>query len=248
MISSEGIFGHHYNGFVDVSRRFKLLESLFNNISYIICFREPSSIIYSTYLPLLINVDYKIKLEDYMNKEISDLHKKVKIHTLPRTTSTVGTNHKIFNYNEIFKDYLRMQNRVLFIEFEKFFRDKDVSKLNKFIGINIEFDFSQKENFTPKNIIYLQFYGKFIVFKFIKGILINFLRLFNKINSGKDVLFTVINLINFFNKFVPKKYYDSYNQEIQKLLKEIKIYHSKNYNEFKKKLNPDTHIFSDSSS
>ena len=40
-----------------------------------------------------------------------------------------------------------MQNRVLFIEFEKFFKDKDVSKLNKFIGVNIDFNFSQKEKF-----------------------------------------------------------------------------------------------------
>ena len=46
---------------------------------------------------------------------------KVKIHNLPRTVDTVGTNYKIFDYNKIFEDYLKMQNRVLFIEFEKFF-------------------------------------------------------------------------------------------------------------------------------
>ena len=247
VISSEAIFGHHYNGFVDVKNRFELLEDLFPNIKYIICFREPSSITYSTYLGLLINVDHKIKFEDYMNKEIGDLYKKVKIHNLPRTVDTVGTNYKIFDYNKIFEDYLKMQNRVLFIEFEKFFKDKDVSKLNKFIGVNIDFNFSQKENFTPKNIIYLQFYNQFIVFKFIKILFINTLKLFNKINSGKDILFTVINLINFFNKFVPKKYYNNYHEEIQKLLYEIKNYHSKNYEKFKKKLNPELHIFSDGS-
>ena len=81
-----------------------------------------------------------------------------------------------------------MQNRVLFIEFEKFLKIKDVSKLNKFIGVNIDFNFP-KENFTPKNIIYLQFYNQFIVFKFIKILFINTLKLFNKINSGKDILF-----------------------------------------------------------
>ena len=158
VISSEAIFGHHYNGFVDINRRFELLEDLFKNIKYILCFREPSSITYSTYLGLLINVDHKIKFEDYINKEISDLHKKIKIHSLPRTTKNVGTNYKIFNYNEIFRNYLNIQNRVLFIEFEKFFKDKDVTKLKEFIGANIDFDFSQKENYTPKSIIYLQFY------------------------------------------------------------------------------------------
>ena len=247
VISSEGIFGHHYNGFVDVNRRFELLENLFNNIKYILCFREPSSITYSSYLGLLINVDHKIKFEDYINKEISDLHKKLKIHSLPRTTKNVGTNYKIFNYNEIFRNYLDIQNRVLFIEFEKFFKDKDVSKLKKFIGVNIDFDFYQKENYVPKNIIYLQFYNNLLIFKFIKILLINLFKLFNKINSVKDILFLVVNLIEFFNKFIPKKYYDKYPQKIQKLLAEIKNYHSKNYIEFKKKLNSNLHIFFDSS-
>ena len=49
---------------------------------------------------------------------------KVKIHNLPRTVDTVGTNYKIFDYNKIFEDYLKMQNRVLFIEFEKFLKIK----------------------------------------------------------------------------------------------------------------------------
>ncbi len=246
VISSEAIFGHHYNGFVDINRRFELLEDLFKNIKYILCFREPSSITYSTYLGLLINVDHKIKFEDYINKEISDLHKKIKIHSLPRTTKNVGTNYKIFNYNEIFRNYLNIQNRVLFIEFEKFFKDKDVTKLKEFIGANIDFDFSQKENYTPKSIIYLQFYDNFLVFKFIKVLLINFFKLFNKISSGRDILFLVVNLVEFFNKFIPEKYYNNYSQKVQKILNEIKTYHSKNYIEFKKKLNKDLHIFSDS--
>ena len=99
----------------------------------------------------------------------------------------------------------------------------------------------------PKNIIYLQFYNNLLIFKFIKILLINLFKLFNKINSGKDILFLVVNLIEFFNKFIPKKYYDKYPQKIQKLLAEIKNYHSKNYIEFKKKLNSELHIFFDSS-
>lgn len=241
VISSEGIFGHHYNGFVDVKQRFKRLEDLFENIKYIICFREPSSITYSTYLGLLINVDFKIKFENYINEEINNLHTQ-KIHKIKRTTSLVKTNYKIFDYNIIFEDYLKIQNRVLFIEFEKFFKNQDVTKLNKFVGVKIDFNFSEKVNAVPKNIIYLQFYNKFLLFKLIKIFLINFLKIFNKINSPKDILFTVDSLIGFFNKFVPKKYYDRYNQEVQKLLVKIKTYHLKKYLEFKKKLNPKFHI------
>ena len=134
---------------------------------------------------------------------------------------------------------------MLFVEFEKFFQDKNTLRLSEFIGININLNFSNKENTSYKELVYLQFYNKFLIFKFIKILFLNFLRLFNKINSGKDIVYNVVNLINFINKIIPKKCYEKSNEKIKMLLNEIKIYHSKDYKDFKKKLDPILHILND---
>ena len=105
-------------------------------------------------------------------------------------------------------------------------------------------DKEQISKFERDSYIHIKkFFNDDEVKKFFKSH--NFLKLFNKINSGKDIVISVVNLINFINKFIPKKYYEKSNKKIQKLLKEIEIYHSKNYNDFKKKLDPTLHIICD---
>ena len=120
LISSEGIFGHQFYHFKDCSIRFQLLEELFNQPRYIIFFREPSSIIYSGYFQGL-QKSYSLKFEDYIKENKNDLFNRNFYNYFAK-----GVDYKIYNYNNIFKDYLNIQNRVLFVEYEKFFKEKMV--------------------------------------------------------------------------------------------------------------------------
>ena len=229
LITSEGIAGHHYNGFSDVKKKFELIEDLFNKPKYIIFFREPSSIIYSGYFQRL-QKKHDLLFEDYINKDLNELY----------TSSQLGffqTNYKVFNYNNIFKDYLNIQNRVLFIEYEKFFKEKNGDIFNNFTGLNVQFNFDKKVNQSLKNLIYLEFYSKFFLFKYIKIIWIQFNKLFFKYRKAREVSLRLIVLINFLIKITPKKYIKEIDDKHQSLLEEIKNYHSENYREFKNKIN-----------
>jgi hypothetical protein len=146
-------------------------------------------------------------------------------------------DYKIYNYNNIFKDYLNIQNRVLFVEYEKFFKEKNSDVLNKFTGLNIPFNFEKKVNQSLKNLIYLEFYSKFFLFKYIKKTWIQFNKLFYKYRKARDVSLRLIVLINFLIKITPKKYIKEIDDKHKRLLEEIKNYHSNDYKEFKKKLN-----------
>ena len=68
-------------------------------------------------------------------------------------------SYKLNNYNNIFKDYLKIQKRVLFVEYEKFFKEKNGDVLNNFTGLNVLFNFEKKVNQSLKNLIYLEFYS-----------------------------------------------------------------------------------------
>ena len=229
LITSEGIAAHHYNGFSDVKKKFELIEDLFNKPKYIIFFREPSAIIYSGYFQRL-QKKHDLLFEDYINKDLNELY----------TSSQLGffqTNYKVFNYNNIFKDYLNIQNRVLFIEYEKFFREKNGDILNNFTELNVPFNFDKKVNRSLKNLIYLEFYSKFFLFKYVKIIWIQFNKLFFKYRKAREVSLRLIILINFLIKITPRKYIKEIDDKHQSLLEEIKNYHSENYREFKNKIN-----------
>ena len=238
LISSEGIFGHQFNHFKDCSIRFQLLEELFNQPMYIIFFREPSSMIYSGFFQGL-QKSYSLKFENYINENKNDLFNMNFYNNF-----TKGLDYKIYNYNNIFKDYLNIQNRVLFVEYEKFFKEKNADVFNKFTGLNIPFNFEKKENQSLKNLIYYDFYSKFFFFKYIKIIWLQLNKLFFKYKKARDVSLRVIILINFLIKITPKKYIKEIDDKHKRLLEEIKSYHSDDYREFKKKLNPTLHISS----
>ena len=238
LISSEGIFGHQFNHFKDCSIRFQLLEELFNQPMYIIFFREPSSMIYSGFFQGL-QKSYSLKFENYINENKNDLFNKNFYNNF-----TKGLDYKIYNYNNIFKDYLNIQNRVLFVEYEKFFKEKNADVFNKFTGLNIPFNFEKKENQSLKNLIYCEFYSKFFFFKYIKIIWLQLNKLFFKYKKTRDVSLRVNILINFLIKITPKKYIKEIDDKHKRLLEEIKSYHSGDYREFKKKLNPTLHILS----
>ena len=231
LITSEEIFGHQFNHFKEFSKRFQLLEKLFNQPKYIIFFREPSSIIYSGYFQGLLK-SYSLKFENYINENKNDLFNRNFYNFF-----TKGLDYKVYNYNNIFKDYLNIQNRVLFIEYEKFFKEKNGDIFNNFTGLNVQFNFDKKVNQSLKNLIYLEFYSKFFLFKYIKIIWIQFNKLFFKYRKAREVSLRLIVLINFLIKITPKKYIKEIDDKHQSLLEEIKNYHSENYREFKNKIN-----------
>jgi hypothetical protein len=230
LISSENIFGDQFTEFKDSSKRFQLLEELFNQPKYIIFFREPSSIIYSVFFQRL-HKTHTLKFEDFISKNKNDLLRK-------------SLDSKIYNYNNIFKDYLNIQNRVLLVEYEKFFKEKNGGALNNFTELNVAFNFDKKVNWSLKNLIYLEFYNKFFLFKYIKIIWIQFNKLFFTHIKARDISLRLCNLINFLIKITPKKHIKKIDDKHQSLLEEIKNYHSKDYKKFKKKLNHTLHVFS----
>ena len=231
LISSEEIFGHQFYNFKDCSKRFQLLEELFNNPNYIIFFREPSSIIYSGFFQGL-QKSHSLKFENYINENINDLFNRNFYNYFVR-----GLDYKIYNYNNLFKDYLNIQNRVLFVEYEKFFKEKNADILNKFTGLNVQFNFDKKVNRRLKNLIYFEFYSKFSLFKYIRTIWIQLNKLFFKYKKARDVSLRLVVLINFLIKITPKKYIVEIDDKHKRLLEEIKNYHSKDYREFKDKIN-----------
>ena len=231
IISSEGIFGHQSNGFVDVAKRFNLLENLFNKPKYIIFFREPSSIVYSLFFEGY-KKKYHLQFIEYSTREISSLAK-----TWP-LDNTLGTNFKIFDYNKIFTDYLKISNRVLFVEFENFFsqNELEIKEFEKFLDFDLILNFKKKINISLKNLIYLDFYNKFIIFRIIKMILLTLCKIFTKENGHTKsiILHKYIALIN---KIIPKKIYENFDHINKLHVEKIKNYHSKNYQEFKNKIN-----------
>ena len=141
---------------------------------------------------------------------------------------------------------MNIQNRVLFIEYEKFFKEKNKDVFNNFIGLDIQFNWDKKVNESINNLIYLEFYKKFFLFKYIKIIWLQFNKFIFGYKKARDVSLRLIVLINFLIKITPKKYLEKIDDKHKNLLEEIKNYHSKNYKDFKDKLNPTLHILSNS--
>tara|TARA_B100001057_G_scaffold43165_1_gene38587 strand:+ start:172 stop:1161 length:990 start_codon:yes stop_codon:yes gene_type:complete len=243
IISSEDILGHQSNGFYFSSNRFKLLEELFKQPKYLIFFREPSKIIYSGFFQGK-RKKFNLKFEEYINKDIDEL-KKIKLKNFQHT------NYRVYDYNTILKEYLNIQDRVLFVEYENFFKEKKESKLNNFIGLNIKLNWNLRVNESHTNLKYFNFYDKFLFFKFLKIFCIMINKLYVKFlckiygqDKSSNFLSIITDLINILIKITPKKYIKEIDDNHKRLLEEIKSYHLDDYREFKKKLNPTLHILS----
>ena len=114
------------NGFKDKELRFKILEEIFEKPKYIIFFREPSEIIYSHYFQGLRGLYLFEDFIEYSTKDLQFLH-----NELPQRFAQ-GTNYKLFDYNELLKDYIKIKDRVSFINFDDFFVENPEKSLIKF--------------------------------------------------------------------------------------------------------------------
>ena len=250
LITNENIFGRHYNGYIDTKNRFYLLEELFLNPKYIIFFRSPSSLIYSQYLQMLKrvhNILQNVTFEEYITLDLKKLFKTDSF--IIQNKINFQTNYKIFNFKKLFKNYIKVKERVLFIEYEKFFKEKNVNILNNFTGLNIKLDFEKQINVSNKQIKYIVFYNQFKIFRlFIKIIqkfcgllnlmLARFTRFKKRIDSYKIISITLKFLIKLTKKKNLKKVEDNHKNLIQHIDK----YHSKNYRNFKKLIKHFPHV------
>ena len=115
-----------------------------------------------------------------------------------------------------------------------------------------------KVNHSFKNLIYLEFYNKYIFFKFLKFFWIKVNKYFLFTNRKvfekrglqshlirkKNTASLIVELINFLIKFTPQKFLKKVDTNHLELIDDINNYHLKKFNNFKKKLNPKLHIFS----
>ncbi len=228
IISSETFFGHPSNGFFDRKKYFLNFEKIFNKPKYIIFFREPSEILLSSYNQALKKNIYTGSFKEYVNKNI-DLLSNTKIKNF-----TQGTNYKIYNYNNLFKDYLNINDRVIFIDYNKFFygNNLDFNKFTKFININFyKRNFTNKINASNKNLIYFNYFNKFFLFKSI----LFFLRILNRLKLI-ELSFVLEMLISFLNKYHHSKEFQKIKLNLDNYCKYIKNFHKNEFEMFKKKL------------
>ena len=171
---------------------------------------------------------YTGSFKEYVNKNI-DLLSNTKIKNF-----TQGTNYKIYNYNNLFKDYLNINDRVIFIDYNKFFygNNLDFNKFTKFININFyKRNFTKKINASNKNLIYFNYYNKFFLFKSI----LFFLRILNRLKLI-ELSFVLEMLISFLNKYHHSKEFQNFKLNLDNYCKYIKNFHKNEFEMFKKKL------------
>ena len=63
-----------------------------------------------------------------------------------------GTNYKLFDYNELLKDYIKIKDRVLFINFSDFFLkspEKSLIKFQTFLDLKLDLNLNYKEKTNP---------------------------------------------------------------------------------------------------
>ncbi len=244
IISNEGLFGHQGNGYSTVKKRFYLLENLFDKPKYIIFFREASEIILSWYNFSLKKGIYS-NFNDYISNDID------KIKNIIPKNNYIGTNYKIYDYNKLFEEYLKISSRVLFLDYKDFFSkdsNRDFNKLSLFLNINFNKNFEKKYNESDKNIIYFYIYKNFKIFKLIKYLLnlrisrfiLSHIKLkkFELVSNEGELKDWMIlsKFVSIYNLFFQAKNKKNLDLNLNKDIQIIKNYHSENFKNFKKKI------------
>ena len=238
IISGEGIFGDQCNSFSDKEQRFSLLEECFRSPYYIIVYREPSAFLYSAYNQR-IRKGFNKSFKEFTHNETDEVIKKYKNYL---NRNQWITNFKTIDFNDLFKDYLNIKERVLFLDFDELKNNKEnfIEKINLFIDlkeVNID---TKKVNPSLKHMNYLPLLNRYMIFKILKSIIfkINILTSNHSKNWGNN--FFIKNLILIYIKIlktIKSKKLEKYILEEFQTKKIIFDYHQKTFNEFKKKIN-----------
>ena len=240
IISIEGLLGHQSNGFYDINKRFKILEKIFKKPKYLIIFRNQSDLLYSAWHQGLRN-DLNLNFEEYINFKKSKLrHQLIKNFTQP-------TNYKVYDYNKIFSNYLKIfPKRAMFINFSILEKNeslflKEVIKFfkleNKFYkkrGIKYNQKMKQyRTNFLAKKII--PTFHKLIMKITIKISYYLCLIKRNKLWNPLSIIY--LSIIDHIFKSFYKSTYENFYEKIKKIKKIIDEYYKYKNKFFIKKLN-----------
>ena len=240
IISIEGLLGHQSNGFYDINKRFKILEKIFKKPKYLIIFRNQSDLLYSAWHQGLRN-DLNLNFEEYINFKKSKLrHQLIKNFTQP-------TNYKVYDYNKIFSNYLKIfPKRAMFINFSilekneslflneviKFFKLEN--KFHKKRGIKYNQKMKQyRTNFLAKKII--PTFHKLIMKITIKISYYLCLIKRNKLWNPLSIIY--LSIIDHIFKSFYKSTYENFYEKITKIKKIIDEYYKYKNKFFIKKLN-----------
>ena len=166
IISEESFFGHQSNCFSDVEKRFKIMEDCFDKPNYIIAFRNQSSILKSSYFQSLRKGN-KGSFVNYINKNIDHFDLKKKNSFLE------STNYKCYDFNRIFKNYINIKSRTLFLNIDQKNSQQIYKKIFDFLDINQDIASYKILNKSVKQNLYLNFFNKYLIFKIIKLIFFN---------------------------------------------------------------------------
>ena len=245
IISHENLLGYHFSGFKDLSENYNSMEKLFDKPKYLILFRDQPDFLYSLWLHR-VRKGIKISFSEFVtNKNFKNLRVK--------KTKNFVTNYKIYDFNKLFKPYLKILNkRAFFFNIKNIKNGKDFNNIiNLFINEK-KFKFPKKKlkekvNFSRKyELIYFylfknaRFINKLILLSiiFINKYILIFLK-FDKMRYKHDhfskISFFYFDMINFFLKrgLIGKNFLN----EIDLMKKKIQKYYINSNRTFYKQIN-----------
>lgn len=138
IISHENLIGYHFDGFKYLSDNYNSMEKLFNKPKYLILFRNQSDFLYSLWLHR-IRKGIRISFSEFVtSKNFNNLGVK--------KPNNYATNYKIYDFNKLFKQYLKILNkRAYFFNIKKIKNTKDFNNLINLFLNETRFNFSKKK-------------------------------------------------------------------------------------------------------
>lgn len=245
IISHENLLGYHFNGFKNLSENYNSMEKLFNKPKYLILFRDQPDFLYSLWLHR-VRKGIKISFSEFVtNKNFTNLGVK--------KPKNYATNYKIYDFNKLFKQYLKILNKRAFLfNIKKIKKSKDfnnlinlfinetrfrfsVKKLNEKINISKEYELTYLYLFKTYRHI-----NKFILLSiiFIYKYVLFFMK-FDKMHYKHEyynrLSFFYFDIINFFlkKKIIGKDFLN----EIDLMKKKIRTYYIDSNRTFYNKIN-----------
>ena len=247
IISHENLIGYHFDGFKYLSDNYNSMEKLFNKPKYLILFRNQSDFLYSLWLHR-IRKGIKISFSEFVtSKNFNNLGIK--------KPKNYATNYKIYDFNKLFKQYLKILNkRAYFFNIKKIKNSKDFNNLINLFLNETRFTFSKKKLSEKVNIsreYELTYFYLFNTCRYLNNLILlslifiyKYLLFFIKSNKMNykhahynRLSFFYFDIINFFlkKKLIGKNFLN----EIDLMKKKINKYYFNSNRAFYNKINVD---------